>query len=117
MKNQPVKIKYTWLDRSRLSLGGFSIVRKLKTAGFEALLAGGAVRDVLLRRPIAEIDIATSAKPGQVEKLFAKTIPTGKRHGTITVRLDKISYEVTTFRIEGLYKDYRHPAKVKFIQA
>ncbi|MDP3994126.1 MAG: CCA tRNA nucleotidyltransferase [bacterium] len=113
---KPARFKFAWTDRSKLSEGAFSIVRKLKTSGFEALLAGGAVRDALLKRPLLEIDIATSATPAQIKRLFSKTIPTGEKHGTITVRLDKVSYEVTTFRIEGPYKDYRHPAKVKFVQ-
>lgn len=89
----------------------------MRKAGHEAFLAGGAVRDALLKRPLTEIDIATSAKPSEVEKLFPKTIPTGKKHGTITVREDGVSYEVTTFRVEGPYERYRRPVKVKFVRS
>ncbi len=108
--------KLTWPDVSIVSKSAFGIVSKLRKAGFEAYLTGGAVRDALLKRPFKEIDIATSAKPAQVEKLFPKTIPTGKKHGTITVRLKNINFEVTTFRLEGKYENYRRPLKVKFIQ-
>lgn len=132
------KFPFKWPDKSEVSKGAFEIVRKLREAGFEAFIAGGAVRDALLKRPIEEVDIATSAKPTAVKKLFAKTIPTGEKHGTVTVfplpapphkgegRKEKNSsplsgggkvggYEVTTFRLEGPYKDSRHPSKVKFI--
>lgn len=129
------EFKFTWPDKSKLSQGAFGIVRKLRKAGFETYIAGGAVRDGLLKRPIQEIDIATSATPAQVKELFAKTIPTGEKHGTVTVfqplpvrpladhpplargGKERGKYEVTTFRVEGPYKDYRHPSKVKFIKS
>ena len=119
-----MKMKLKWPDRSKISEGAFDIVKKLRKAGFESYIAGGAVRDAVLRRPLKEIDIATAATPNQVEKLFAKTIPTGKVHGTITVLLplpvrerDGVrGYEVTTFRSEGPYRDHRRPVKVKFIK-
>lgn len=107
--------KLKWPDKSQVSLGAFATVKKLRSKGSEAYIAGGAVRDALLKRPIKEIDIATSATPAQVKKMFVKTIPTGEKHGTITVRLNKINYEVTTFRIEGPYEKSRRPSKVKFI--
>lgn len=109
------KFKFIWPERSGLSNGAFEIVKILRKAGTEAFIAGGAVRDALLKRPITEIDIATSAWPVQVKKLFKKTIPTGEKHGTITVRLKNVNYEVTTFRVEGKYLDFRRPSKVKFI--
>ena len=108
--------KFPWPDQSKVSKGAFEIAKELRGKGFDALFAGGAVRDVFLKRPIGEIDIATSAKPEQVEKLFERTIPTGKKHGTITVRLNKVNYEVTTFRLEGPYESYRRPIKVKFVR-
>ena len=111
------KSKFVWPDRSKLSQGGVGIVKKLRAAGHEAYFAGGAVRDALLKRPIMEIDIATSATPAEVKKLFNKTIPTGEKHGTVTVRLQSVNYEVTTFRSEGPYLDLRRPSKVKFIES
>lgn len=110
-------LKFKWSDRSRLSVNAVKIVRALRRAGFAAFFAGGAVRDALLRRPFSEIDIATAAKPEKVEKLFAHTIPTGKKHGTVTVRLTGQNFEVTTFRAEGPYEKRRRPIRVKFLES
>ena len=108
-------MKFTWPDKSLPSETAFSIVKKLRKAGFETYIAGGAVRDALLKRKISDIDIATSATPAQVKKLFAKTIPTGEKHGTMTVRLGKMSFEITTFRAESAYEGARRPKAVSFI--
>ena len=110
------KLKFKWPDKTALSKGAFAIIKKLRSSGFASYIAGGAVRDAVLKIPIREIDLATSARPSEVEKLFSKTIPTGKKHGTITVRLGKFNYEVTTFRSEGVYENFRRPKKVKFIK-
>lgn len=115
MVNKALVMGFSWPDKTELSRNAFRIVRALRGAGYEAFIAGGAVRDALLKRAITEIDIATSARPEAVEKLFKKTIPTGKKHGTVTVREDGISYEVTTFRVEGPYERYRRPIAVKFV--
>ena len=109
------RLKLKWPSRSVHTKGAFAVVEKLRQSGFAAFIAGGAVRDAVLRRPIKDIDIATSAIPTRVEKLFKKTIPTGKRHGTITVRMGNANYEVTTFRTEGNYEKYRRPSKVDFV--
>lgn len=82
--------------------------------GFEAYIVGGAVRDLLLDRHINDIDIATSARPEQVQKLFTKILPVGIEHGTVIVRFEHRNYEVTTFRSESNYRDYRHPECVRF---
>src|SRR5699024_194135 len=66
-------------------------------------------------RPIGDIDIATSAKPEQVQRLFRKVIPVGVEHGTVIVRNEGESYEVTTFRADGTYSDMRHPDQVTFL--
>ena len=108
-------MKFTWPDKSLASETAFSIVQKLRKAGHETYIAGGAVRDALLKRKISDIDIATAATPAQVKKLFAKTIPTGEKHGTITVRLAKMSFEITTFRAESDYEGARRPKAVSFI--
>src|SRR3990167_1574954 len=113
----PETLKFSWPDRTKLSAGAFWVVQTLQKNGFEALFAGGAVRDALLKRPIKEIDIATNARPQAVQKIFARTIPTGLKHGTVTVREGGESYEVTTFRVEGLYRDYRRPSKVTFVRS
>ena len=95
------------------------IIHTLQDAGFEAYAVGGCVRDALLGREPDDWDITTSALPEQVKGLFARTIDTGLQHGTVTVlfRAGKDSwdtYEVTTFRIDGVYEDARHPKDVTF---
>jgi tRNA nucleotidyltransferase (CCA-adding enzyme) len=91
------------------------ILKRLKTNGYEAYIVGGAVRDYLLGKPVEDVDITTSAKPEEVRALFAKTIPVGIKHGTVVVRYKHRSYEVTTFRQEAKYEDYRHPSAVAFV--
>src|SRR5699024_8265181 len=82
----------------------------------EAYFVGGCVRDVLLNRPITDIDITTSATPDRIQNIFPKVIPVGIEHGTVIVRHEKQSYEVTTFRVDGTYSDHRHPDSVQFIR-
>ena len=99
-----------------------SVVRlceRLEQAGFEAHLVGGGVRDMLLRRPVHDWDLATSALPEQVQRICARTIPTGIKHGTVTVLTDhgKLPVEVTTYRGEGAYSDGRHPDSVTFVRS
>jgi tRNA nucleotidyltransferase (CCA-adding enzyme) len=89
----------------------------LADAGHEAVTVGGAVRDALLGREPGDWDVATSAHPEQVLALFAHCIPTGLRHGTVTVvtgRGEASHVEVTTFRGEGVYSDGRRPDTVRF---
>lgn len=90
------------------------IITILKKAGFEAYLVGGVVRDYFLKMPFNDIDITTSAKPWEVEKLFHKTKPTGLKFGTVTVFMASKEYEVTTFREDFDYLDSRHPNRIVF---
>ena len=90
------------------------IISILGRAGFEAYVVGGCVRDSLLGRTPDDWDITTSALPEQVKEVFKRTIDTGIKHGTVTVRMNKNSYEVTTYRIDGKYSDGRHPDEVRF---
>ena len=83
-------------------------------AGYEACPVGGCIRDTLLGRPPGDWDVASSALPETVVSLFPRTVPTGLRHGTVTVLLGDISLEVTAFRREGDYADGRHPDAVSF---
>jgi tRNA nucleotidyltransferase (CCA-adding enzyme) len=91
------------------------ILEKLHKSGYEAYFVGGAVRDFLLKREIGDVDIATSAKPFEVQKLFEKTIDVGAEHGTIIVLHKNTPYEVTTYRCESEYEDFRRPKKVSYI--
>lgn len=90
------------------------IIETIQNAGFEAYVVGGCVRDSILGREPEDWDITTSAKPEQVKALFPRTIDTGIKHGTVTVMLDRESFEVTTYRIDGKYEDSRHPKEVTF---
>jgi tRNA nucleotidyltransferase/poly(A) polymerase len=93
------------------------IVKQLHANGFEALLAGGCVRDMLLRRPAKDYDVATNAQPRDVIKLFSRTLKVGAKFGVIIVLLNGKQVEVATFRTEADYADGRHPAKVSFTTA
>lgn len=86
----------------------------LSKNGYEAYLVGGCVRDFLLGKEPHDYDITTNATPEQVKSLFAKTIDTGIKHGTVTVCLGDGQYEITTFRKDGDYSDGRHPDTVEF---
>ena len=90
------------------------IIETLESAGYEAFAVGGCVRDAVLGRIPADWDITTSAMPEEVKALFARTIDTGIQHGTVTVMVDHVGYEVTTYRIDGEYEDARHPKEVSF---
>ena len=90
------------------------IVKKLQNAGYEAVFAGGCVRDMLLNRTPHDIDIATSAEPQEVELLFEKTVPVGKSFGVVRVLVDGFEFEVATFRMDGNYSDGRRPDNVEF---
>ncbi|MEG0855862.1 MAG: CCA tRNA nucleotidyltransferase [Terrisporobacter sp.] len=91
------------------------IIDKFYNNNYEAFMVGGCIRDALLNKLPKDYDIATSAKPEITESLFNKTIPTGIKHGTITVLIDNEPFEVTTYRTEGEYKDNRHPLSVNFV--
>lgn len=90
------------------------IIETIEEAGYEAYAVGGCVRDSLLCRKPDDWDITTSAKPEQVKALFKRTIDTGIQHGTVTVMMHHVGYEVTTYRIDGEYEDSRHPKEVVF---
>jgi tRNA nucleotidyltransferase (CCA-adding enzyme) len=92
------------------------VLLRLEENGFDAYRVGGFVRDRLLQRPIHDIDIATNALPDQVMNLFEKVIPTGLKHGTVTVCYDSYKFEVTTFRAESSYKNFRRPIGIMFRQ-
>src|SRR5699024_10845859 len=95
------------------------ILDKLESSGFESYIVGGSVRDILLGKEPNDFDIATNAKPEDIENIFQdnKTIDIGKELGTIKILLDKEEVEVTTFRTEGNYIDGSRPEWVKFVPA
>lgn len=93
------------------------VLNKLEQAGFEAYFVGGSVRDILLDQPIHDVDIATSAFPEEIKQLFPKTIDIGIEHGTVLVLAEEEQYEITTFRTESTYQDYRRPDHVEFVRS
>lgn len=90
------------------------ILNTINKKGFEAFVVGGAVRNYLLHKDISDFDITTNALPSDIELMFEKTIPTGKKYGTITVVTKDASYEITTYRSDGVYSDKRRPDSVTF---
>lgn len=93
------------------------IIRKLMDAGYEAYSVGGCVRDSICGRIPNDWDITTSATPEEIKSIFRPTIDTGIKHGTVTVLLDHVGYEVTTYRVDGCYSDSRHPDSVSFTRS
>lgn len=96
-------------------LVGTEVIKTIEENGYEAFFVGGCVRDTLLGRQVGDIDITTSAKPQDIQAMFDNVIPVGIEHGTVIVRHKKHSFEVTTYRIDGIYSDKRHPDSVEFI--
>ena len=93
------------------------IIDTLNKNGFEAYLVGGCVRDMLMDIPPHDYDITTSAPPEAILTLFEKTVPTGIKHGTVTVINGGIAAEVTTYRADGDYTDHRRPKSVTFVKS
>ena len=88
------------------------ILKSLEEKGFKSYIVGGTVRDFLLGKETSDYDITTSALPGDVHKIFASCIDTGLKHGTVTVIVNGIKAEVTTFRSDGDYLNHRSPESV-----
>ncbi|MDF2903464.1 MAG: tRNA CCA-pyrophosphorylase [Bacillus sp. (in: firmicutes)] len=100
-----------------LFLNAIPILEKIENAGYEAYFVGGAVRDQLLNREIADVDIASSATPEEIKQIFPNTADVGIEHGTVLVLYKGSGYEITTFRTESEYKDFRRPDEVMFIRS
>ena len=107
--------------------GAAYILQQLNKHGYEAYIVGGCVRDSLLGKQPNDWDITTSAKPEEVKAIFHRTIDTGIQHGTVTVLVDReilddgrgspashtdYAFEVTTYRVDGVYTDHRRPESV-----
>ncbi len=102
-------------DLAHVPKDALAICDRLRGAGKRAWIVGGCVRDSLLGKPIADWDVATDALPGDLMKLFPRAIPTGLQHGTVTVVMHGLHYEVTTLRGETSYSDGRRPDAVHFV--
>jgi tRNA nucleotidyltransferase (CCA-adding enzyme) len=94
------------------------IIKTLNDNHHKAYIVGGSVRDMILGKPAHDYDITTAAAPQEVTKIFEKegirVIPTGEDFGTVTIHLNDEDYEVTTFRLESNYEDFRRPTAVSF---
>lgn len=104
-------------DRGMSEAAARSIVERLRAKGFEALYAGGCVRDQLLGLTPHDYDVATNARPEQVEALFPRTVPVGVQFGVIIVLEQGAEIQVATFRGDGAYHDGRHPESVRYTDA
>lgn len=93
------------------------ILERIIEAGHEAYFVGGSVRDLILGHKIHDVDVATSAFPEEVKQIFPRTIDVGIEHGTVLVLDKEHQYEVTTFRTESTYQDYRRPDEVVFVRS
>lgn len=107
----------TELHLPREFINAQPVLQKIQAAGFEAYFVGGCVRDVLLHQSIHDVDIATSAYPSEIKELFSRTIDIGIEHGTVLVLWHEEQYEVTTFRTESTYQDFRRPDQVTFVRS
>jgi len=104
-------------DMKEPFLNAVPLLEKIEKAGYEAYFVGGSVRDLLIGREISDVDIASSATPVELKAIFPKTIDVGIEHGTIVILFNGMAYEVTTFRSESEYEDFRRPAGVEFIRS
>lgn len=93
------------------------VLEEIQAHGFEAYFVGGSVRDALLNKPIHDVDIATSAYPEEIKQIFPRTIDVGIDHGTVLVLSGDEQYEITTFRTESTYQDFRRPDNVTFVRS
>lgn len=107
---------YPLAQSPKLPSSAFAVWKKLRESGYHCLCAGGFVRDFLLNQPSEDVDLATSATPQQVSELFARTLPLGKRFGSVVVLVEEEgithAIEVTTFRSDGIYLDGRRPESI-----
>ena len=103
------------ISKIRIPENAKKIIGLLEEAGYEAFVVGGCVRDAVFGRTPSDWDITTQALPEEMLTVFRDlhVVPTGLKHGTVTVVMDGENYEVTTYRVDGEYKDSRHPESVK----
>lgn len=103
------------LESCRAYSAASAVLNALEEAGYEAHMVGGCVRDLLRGQIPADFDITTNARPEQVQAVFTRTVPTGIKHGTVSVLQQKFRIEVTTYRRESGYQDLRRPDRVEFV--
>lgn len=115
-----IKLSSMNINSSQIDSRAREICNILQSAGFQAYIVGGCVRDLLLNTLPKDWDICTDASPAEVMMIFPKTYPTGLQHGTVTVSMGdrkEFHYEVTTFRTDGTYTDGRRPDSIIFVKS
>ncbi|MBN2770710.1 MAG: HD domain-containing protein [Spirochaetes bacterium] len=110
MKTVEYKLELDEISARRIT----KLTQTFFEAGYECYMVGGSVRDLVLGLAAYDFDFATNAKPQQVIKLFRHVVPTGIKHGTVTVFIDRIPFEITTYRCDGKYVDGRRPETISF---
>ncbi|UTH15179.1 CCA tRNA nucleotidyltransferase [Macrococcus epidermidis] len=112
-----MKLELTYLNHTTqtLIIAANEVIEELKLHGYEAYIVGGAVRNLLLKKEVNDIDITTNCLPENIIKIFSKTVPIGIEHGTVIVLWQDFQFEVTTFRVDGEYIDHRRPEQVQFV--
>jgi tRNA nucleotidyltransferase/poly(A) polymerase len=115
-------MKLNWKPKTKIDHAGIKAVKLLQAKGFQAFWVGGIVRNIFLKRPSDNVDIATDAKPEEIEKILRQeNLPVmqygeSRKFGTILTIINHVQIEITTFRSEGRYSDNRHPDQVQFIR-
>jgi tRNA nucleotidyltransferase (CCA-adding enzyme) len=113
-----IHVSFEWVrEMIEAFVQAIPLIDRIEQAGYEAYFVGGSVRDYLLNKDIADVDIATSATPEEIKGIFPKTVDVGIEHGTVVVLFQGLSYEITTFRSESEYEDFRRPKDVQFIRS
>lgn len=112
-----MKLELSHLNyETRLMINAASeVIEELHKHSYEAYIVGGAVRNLLLKKDVNDIDITTNCLPENIIKIFEKTVPVGIEHGTVIVLWRDFQFEVTTFRVDGDYIDHRRPEQVQFV--
>ena len=93
------------------------VLNKITDFGYQAYIIGGYPRDLYLKRSSVDIDICTDATPMEIVNIFNEVVTTNSEYGSVVIIVDKIRFEITTFRSEGKYVNYRKPSVVKYIDS
>src|SRR5258706_4066061 len=104
------------VSQEQLPADVLALCQRLDQAGFRAWIVGGCLRDLLLGKTVSDWDLATDARPDEMARVFARVVPTGAAHGTMTVLMGPNAYEVTTLRADHGYSDGRRPDSVSFVR-
>jgi len=114
LKELVVRTRLRFIARRIVPQDVQAVLKRLRLHGYQAFVVGGCVRDVILGKKPEDWDVTTDARPEEIIRIFERTVPSGVKHGTVTVLTDARPVEVTTFRVDAVYSDHRHPDRVAF---